>query len=231
MGNQNLMILGCPRSGTSLLANLIKSAGYDVDLNGSKPLMKPNALYNPDGYFERIDLVKLNDLILSEFNLNFLSSITYSKLIELINYKGILNNKNFLDNFINEQKNFTGRWALKDSRLCFTLPFYDELDFSIIKVVRNKDDVKNSMINHYGNIFSQDNIIHGPHIIKKLDFEHYYLGINLLIDLYKLLYFKRKFLEIKYEDLLQGKVDELENFIDGSVDLSIIKPQYRNYGV
>ena len=29
--NKNIVILGCPRSGTSLTAQLVKSAGYNAD--------------------------------------------------------------------------------------------------------------------------------------------------------------------------------------------------------
>jgi len=34
--NKNIVILGCPRSGTSLTAQLVKTAGYDADGKGSQ---------------------------------------------------------------------------------------------------------------------------------------------------------------------------------------------------
>ena len=82
--SKNIVILGCPRSGTSLVAQLVKSAGFDADGNGTKQLMKPNPKYNPEGYFERLDIVRLNDNLLNEMDstYNFLNPPSINDMVE-----------------------------------------------------------------------------------------------------------------------------------------------------
>ena len=48
---ERIVILGCPRSGTSLLTHLVAKAWFSVYGHGTKQLMRPNPSYNPDGYY------------------------------------------------------------------------------------------------------------------------------------------------------------------------------------
>lgn len=221
--NKNIVILGCPRSGTSLIANLVKSAGYDADGKGTKPLMKPNLKYNPDGYFERIDVVKTNDILINEIQsgCNFLNPPTFE---QIVNFQKPYNEQ--FNELVNELKSYNG-WFIKDSRLCFTLHLYDIDNLHIIKVIRKPENVKLSMINHYGNLFEED-VMQGPHTVKKIDFIEYYTHINNCID------WQRKFVPsiiVSYEDILNNNVDKIEKFIEGKIDKTIINLNYRNYAV
>lgn len=221
MMNKNIVILGCPRSGTSLLANLIRLAGYDIDASGTQKLMKPNAKYNPDGYFERIDIVKLNDKLIKEINTNY-SFLNPPDISEIQKF-----NSNNLDliNLSLELSNNIG-WVIKDSRLSFTFHTYKNLDnINIIKIIRDPIEVKQSMINHYGNLFEMD-VIHGPHKIKKIDFDSYYKNINACINWQKEKYHN---ITISYNDIINHKLDALENFIESKIDRKIINVRYRNY--
>jgi hypothetical protein len=221
--NKRVVVIGCPRSGTSLLAQLIAKAGFNIDGNGTKQLMKPNPSYNPDGYYERIDIVKTNDRLIKLINSesNFLNP---PSLLEIQNFKGIPTDFQF-DEIKKELLNTKG-WAIKDSRLAFTLHFYELVDIVGIKITRTPEDVKKSMINHYGDLFLND-VKHGPHLVRQVDFNEYYTTINECIN------WQFKFIphiEVSYEDLLKQKIQSIEDFLNCKIDKSIINIKYRNYG-
>jgi hypothetical protein len=217
--NKNIVVLGCPRSGTSLVANLIRSAGYDIDDNHTKPLMKPNINYNPDGYFERIDIVKLNDRLIKEIN-NESNFLNCPSLEEIQKYTGS-NNTNLIE--ICRELSSYDNWIIKDSRLSFTLHLYKNINYiHIVKVVRKPEEVELSMQNHYGPLFNSD-VVHGPHSVKRINFKKYYSTINNCID------WQRQFfpsIEINYQDILHGNVQVLNNFINSNIDKSIINEKY-----
>ena len=48
-----VIILGCPRSGTSILTKLLVESGLYIMKDD---LMKPNIHYNPSGYYENINI-------------------------------------------------------------------------------------------------------------------------------------------------------------------------------
>lgn len=216
----NIIVLGCPRSGTSLVTNLVRSAGYNVDMDGTKQLMKPNPKYNPDGYYERIDIVKLNDKLIKLIN-NQYSFLNPPCLTE------IMRNTNIIEDIysIEDELNYNNGWVVKDSRLIFTLNLYAFKHFKIIKVIRNKSNVKSSMINHYGNLFEQD-IEHGPHHIKQINFDKYYDNINECLDWQIQPY---EYTIVSYEDILNYDTKNLDNFLENKVNKDLIKLNYVNY--
>ena len=218
--DKNIAILGCPRSGTSLVAHLVKSAGFDADNYGTRLLMKPNKEFNPDGYFERIDIVRTNDTLIRLIN-NEYSFLNPPTLVEIQNNKII--HKGCTD--LSQELNSYIGWFIKDSRLCFTLGLYNLSNLSVIKVVRNPQSVRQSMIRHYGNLFEYD-IIQGPHTVKKIDFDYYYDNINKCID-WQMSHLPN--ITVNYEDLIDGKIENLESFLESKVNKSIINPKYRNY--
>ena len=60
MKKQAIVVLGMHRSGTSLLAKALEIFGYNFPEN----LMQPNK-DNPSGFWEDIDIVELNESLLS----------------------------------------------------------------------------------------------------------------------------------------------------------------------
>lgn len=219
MMTKNIVVLGCPRSGTSIVANLIRSAGYDIDHGQTKQLMRPNAEYNPDGYFERIDIVKTNDSLIKEINLEY-NFLNCPSLKEIQNHTKSENIS--LKELTIELSSYNG-WIIKDSRLAFTLHMYSNIqNIHIVKVIRDPREVKLSMMNHYGNLFEED-VTHGPHYIKKINFDNYYQTINDCIDWQKNKYPN---LQISYQDIILGNVEKLNKFIESNTDAGIINDKY-----
>lgn len=219
---KKVAILGCPRSGTSLTAHLVKSAGFDADHHGTRALMKPNARFNPDGYFERLDLVRSNDKLIHLINgrYNFLNPPTLAEVQS--------NNKMHAGAVeISTELNSYSGWFIKDSRLCFTLSLYELRDLHVIQVVRDPQSVKRSMIRHYGNLFEHD-VTEGPHFVRRIDFDEYYKNVSECID-WQMSHAPS--ITVSYEGIMSGDVEILEEFIGASVDKSIINPGYRNYGM
>ena len=61
--SKNIIILSFPRSGSSLMANLIASAGYKHYISERSELMGGSE-FNPDGYFEDTLITLLNDQLI-----------------------------------------------------------------------------------------------------------------------------------------------------------------------
>lgn len=59
----NVFVISMPRSGSSMLANLIASAGYKNFISADSVLM-PGSPLNPGGYFEDVKLTLINDQLL-----------------------------------------------------------------------------------------------------------------------------------------------------------------------
>lgn len=207
------VVLGCPRSGTSLLTKVLVDSGLKIITDD---LMKPNIHFNPDGYFENINIIKINDQIIrlknKNNNYNFLNLPINP--IEEENFS-LLSNNNYSE-FDNNQKitnkinliksKLTSKHVIKDSRLAFTLDDWGFEEIIIIKIKRNKEDVKKSLIKHYGNIFEKESK-YMNNIIPKIDFTEFYEYYDSCID--KLLN-KHKGVEINYEDLVNWDTNSLD---------------------
>lgn len=61
----NIAIIGPPRSGTSLVANLIHSAGFSTSPNRKAKFFGASEM-NLDGYFEDVEFVLLNDQLMRQ---------------------------------------------------------------------------------------------------------------------------------------------------------------------
>jgi hypothetical protein len=252
MNHKKLIVLGCPRSGTSLVANILSNSGYDLNCHGKKQLMKKNPKFNPNGYFERIDIVKMNDqlirlhgkshnflnppnnsLILDESITKKLTDKSINPLQDLYleehkdNYIGMTNKYDLITQkeLIEDEMNSYENWLIKDSRMCYTLPLWNLKNITVIKVSRNPEGVKKSMETHYGEIFEK-NTIFFKNKIEKVNFEDYYKKTNELIDLYMNNYGG---IEITLNQLINHEFDKLENFLDIKIEKNIVNSDYIKY--
>ena len=58
-------ITGAHRSGTSMVARLLHTCGLDL---GPKADLMPPAFDNPDGFWEKLNFVAMNDELLNELS-------------------------------------------------------------------------------------------------------------------------------------------------------------------
>ena len=147
---QNVIcIAGAHRSGTSMLTRLLHCCGLDL---GSESDLMPAASDNPDGFWENLRFVRLNDEILNAvgaawdlpqrqeetFNGADLQSMRAKAqlLIELFQGKAV--------------------WGWKDPRNCLTLPFWRSLlpGPRMIVIVRNPLEVAYSMHKRNGTSYA-----------------------------------------------------------------------------
>lgn len=103
----NLFIASSPRSGSSMLTNLLSKSKFNLfKFPGSKLLT--GSIFNKSGYFEDIKLILLNDMIINsiygyKYNFLFPPNTIKNKISEKFDYyKSYKSNlfipKNFLDN-------------------------------------------------------------------------------------------------------------------------------------
>lgn len=151
------------RSGTSVLARILRALG--LDLGDGERLMKPGP-DNPDGFYEHWDFVRLNDSLLAELNGAWDCPPTFdeewrSRVEHLKHAAGVLVSRNF--------GHAAGPWGWKDPRNSLTLPFWSGVcpGLSCVVSVRNPLDVADSLHNRHGH-----SILFGTQLWKT-----YYRGI------------------------------------------------------
>ena len=78
----NIAIIGLPRSGTSLVANLIRSGGFNPSPNVKAKFFGSSDM-NLDGYFEDVEFILLNDQLMRQRHRSF-SNISFLNPPEFI---------------------------------------------------------------------------------------------------------------------------------------------------
>jgi O-antigen biosynthesis protein len=143
-----ICIAGAHRSGTSMVTRLLHCCG--LELGPQSELMPPQA-DNPEGFWEHLGFVALNDQLLSELggawdlppkaNEDFLAA-----RLDPLRLKGRLLIEKF-DSAV---------WGWKDPRNSLTLPFWQQLlpRLKTIVVVRNPLEVAHSMKERNGTSYS-----------------------------------------------------------------------------
>lgn len=139
-------IIGMHRSGTSVVARLLNIMG--AYLGEDADIMNPQP-DNPEGFWERNDIVRLNDRILQHYKMTWQTPRPLPDKWYLS--EEIIPFRNEIINLI--RKNFIGYklWAWKDPRTSILLPLWknvlDELgiQLSCIFVIRNPLDVAKSL--------------------------------------------------------------------------------------
>lgn len=130
---------------------------------------------------------------------------------------------------ISTEFNLKDNIVLKDPRLSLTIPFFEFVDdVKFIFLTRNEDDCLNSMRKHYGiNLFT-DKLLPKTNIcsnyfnykIQYQSFQFYYNTFNKCIENFLL---NKNFISITYDEILNKKIEHLEDFIERKIDRSIIR--------
>ena len=138
-------ILGMHRSGTSMLANLIKNMGiYMGEIND----LYEETVYNQDGHFELKQIVDLHDQILKHYNRSWYDVASFNidldeSFIKICKEKI----KGILSDYLQDKEYF----GIKDPRMCIMLPLWEavfaELDYQVqyIIITRNPVEVSKSL--------------------------------------------------------------------------------------
>jgi hypothetical protein len=136
-----LIVTGVHRSGTSMVAGVLAKLGISMG-EGSLMAAAPE---NPDGFFERIDVMQLNDSILQELG----GSWQAPPILGDDNWNSV--SQSTMANYRSKIEIFSGHfhdWFVKDPRISLLLPLWDRLaltNLSLIYAVRNPKDVAQSL--------------------------------------------------------------------------------------
>ena len=138
-----MFVLGCHRSGTSLLAGII-SDSLAEQKNSEFPEQLSAQVDNPGGFFESRELVDLNEALLDQLGVDWqhppLHAIQWQR-------------NEFLPRLHAARKSFTQHalnqaWVDKDPRLCLTYPAYQHILLKrtpIAAVIRHPFEVAGSL--------------------------------------------------------------------------------------
>ena len=118
--NQELIILGVHRSGTSLLTRIINLCG--AYLGEEEELMLGNPNDNPKGHWENKFIVNINDKILNYFGGSWDQPPQFPDF--WWNWDGLNDIKKEIQFLIYELKKNAPNIAIKDPRMCLTLPLW-----------------------------------------------------------------------------------------------------------
>ncbi len=139
-----ILLVGMHRSGTSLLGSLLPHLG--VAMPGD---LLPGDIHNPEGYFERSDVTKLQEDLLIELD-RFWASSNGSKALPA-NWRSHPATKQCENDLrkilIRERSTQKSPWAIKDPRSSLFLPLWKDLCFELdiplrlLLAVRNPDEV------------------------------------------------------------------------------------------
>lgn len=146
---KNVLVVGMPRSGTSLTASIFANAGYFVAEDESEDLRQGDE-YNPSGYFEAEPLIKLNAEIFSAAgyphdNTWLYDEITEQQALNILELNELPGHKNFVENYDKHNP-----WIWKDPRLCYTLGYWwslmDQDNTRVLLLKRNPDETYRSFL-------------------------------------------------------------------------------------
>jgi len=145
----NVIIVGPPRSGTSMTATFFKNSGYYVTENEESELQQPSE-FNPHGFWEAEPLRRGNADIFNAADFPFDNTWMYDPITDL-HVERILQlphtekHKKLLASFSGHEP-----WLWKDPSLCYTLgywwPLLEKLDTKVILVRRNSLEIHQSFL-------------------------------------------------------------------------------------
>ena len=120
---RNAIIVGMPRSGTSMTASIFARKGYFVAAKGTEELRSGDE-YNPSGYWEAQSLIDCNAQVFNAVGFEHDNTWLYSEIsnqqsLNILDLKPVEAHRTLVDDF--EQHH---PWLWKDPRLCYTLGYW-----------------------------------------------------------------------------------------------------------
>ena len=147
--SKNAIIVGMPRSGTSMTTNIFANCGYFIAENESKDLRSGDE-FNPSGYWEAEPLIKANAEIFSSAGYPHDNTWLYDRISSQQKHKiheleQTDNHKSLVDIY-----NTNSPWVWKDPRLCYTIGYWwslmDKDTTRVLLLKRDHEEIYNSFI-------------------------------------------------------------------------------------
>jgi hypothetical protein len=144
---KNAVILGMPRSGTSLTANVFVRKGYHVG-ESRLPYLQHGDDHNPFGYFEADDVVDRNVELFRRVDYRFQNTWRFERLPDaaaeaIWKLEPRAEDRRFIKAYAQHSP-----WVWKDQRLCFTLPYWwklmDPATTGVLLIRRDPRDIYKS---------------------------------------------------------------------------------------
>jgi GT2 family glycosyltransferase/glycosyltransferase involved in cell wall biosynthesis len=144
-----ICIAGAHRSGTSMLTRLLHTCGLYL---GPKNELMPAQADNPDGFWEHLEFVALNDELLNELG----GAWDLPPKADENSAHTQLDPLRMKARLLIERFDFAGPWGWKDPRNSLTLPFWKDLlpALKTLVIVRNPLEVAYSMRERNGTSYA-----------------------------------------------------------------------------
>lgn len=148
-GQRAICIAGAHRSGTSMVIRLLHCCGLEL---GPESELMPAQADNPEGFWEHLGFVALNDELLSELG----GAWDLPPKADEDFTSGRLDPLRLKARLLIEKFESESVWGWKDPRNSLTLPFWDQVlpGLKTVVVVRNPLEVANSMHERNGTSYS-----------------------------------------------------------------------------
>lgn len=151
---RGVLMLGMHRSGTSLMARLLGDVG--LGLGNEDDLLPAHPDDNPDGYFERHDVLEAHDAFLRDIGM------TWNRIAGLCDQHLQLPQANSLSKALaGIVGSLNAPWLIKDPRLCLLLPAWNGagIDYVPLVVVRHPLEIAGSLARSPRGIFPVANML------------------------------------------------------------------------
>lgn len=146
---KNALVVGMPRSGTSLTASVFANNGYFAAESSDSQLRREDE-NNPMGYWEADDLIEANVELFNtvgypEHNTWRFSAISQSQGAEISRLAPLEGHRELVARY-----DAHAPWIWKDPRLCYTLGYWwnlvDQANTGVLLIRRNKAEIYRSFV-------------------------------------------------------------------------------------
>jgi hypothetical protein len=218
--SHDIVILGCGRSGSSMVAGSIFSTGK-YSMPG---IMHPANEFNPKGFFETNLINKINDDILYSCEELETTQGIKQGWLSILPENTILKTYGFIDSRILEASK-NKPFLCKDPRISYTLncwlPFLKQP--KIICVFRHPSEFLSSLIYHCQNAEYLKRVVIDQEFFEKIWFK----TNNFILARYKDL----NIMFTNYNQILYGDgLDGISDFIESKIDKDFPSKRLRNSG-
>lgn len=146
---KNVIVVGMPRSGTSMAASIFAGKGYFVAKEPESEL-RPGDEFNPAGYWEANSLIEANVEVFNaagypQHNTWMFEPITEQQAARITDIERMPRHRDLVESY-----NANSPWLWKDPRLCYTLgywwPLLDPSATAVLWLTRDADHVFQSFL-------------------------------------------------------------------------------------